>query len=182
MAKPRLPEHLALLVGIHGMHHARLLSRDERPPPVREIYQNWRRSEIEVRSLRLGTAFLERGIPASHRESVAFGHLSRPEDSSSIEIQSKERIGGGRRRIRIAVPGGYINCALGSVDRGRTPHAGARGAIKLHSLLRLARRLRLLRDGVGRPDRFAGGAIEGRDATTEPAAGVVGIGPGQFFA
>src|SRR5262249_45952800 len=54
LADARLPQDGAVPIGINGMDDARFLACDERAPAAGERDENWRRREIEIRTVRLG--------------------------------------------------------------------------------------------------------------------------------
>src|SRR5271170_4890865 len=170
MTETRLPQDLALLVRIQSVDHAGLLSRDQRSAAVRQIDEDRRRPEVEIRTLGLRAVLNDCGTTAGDIVGVAFRHLARPENLSGIEAESQKGIRGAGRRIGIAVPRGYVECAFRSVNSWGAPHSRARRPVKLNTFLILTGGLRLLGNGKGLPNGFTSRCVQRRNASTKPAA------------
>ena len=66
-ARRASPQHFALLIRIHRVHHARLLTGDQSALAVGEIHQHRRRAEIHIRPLRLRTIAAARSAARRRR-------------------------------------------------------------------------------------------------------------------
>ena len=55
---PHLPQYLAFLIRVDSMDDAGFLPGNQRPPPIRKRYENGRRSEVEIGTIRIGAVAL----------------------------------------------------------------------------------------------------------------------------
>src|SRR5580692_1657142 len=144
------------------MYHAGFLRDNQRPLTAAELHQNRRLSEIEVGTVLVGAVCV---CPAGATTviSVTVHELPRPQRLPRLEVESKHGIAGFRHRIRVVVPGGYIQRTPLLIDGGCGPNRGSGRAL----LTSPSCRFRWFRNRIALPDRAASSRVKCDNTSAE---------------
>src|SRR5216683_2497797 len=98
VSKPLVPYGRSFVVWVEGVDHSRLLPRYQNVLAVRQRAQNCRRTEIQVRSVRLRTVGRD-ARRTSEVKRVLGRELMRPQHFALLKVQRHDRVAGLRGRI-----------------------------------------------------------------------------------
>src|SRR5581483_5491251 len=162
--------------GIESVYLTGLLTGQENPAAARKRPQDRRCAEIHIGAELLWAIALSRGVRTVTADDVvvAGSQLVHPLDRPRRHVESDDRVGAGRRQIRVGVARADIKQIVVWIEGRRGPDRAAGRTVELGAGFGLAVRVRLLVDRVGLPDHLPRAGIERRDAAAELAALVGG--------